>query len=577
MSSVNTQMAQLFLENLFGAKPDGYILVWSLPSKASRWGLAPAALAKGLEKQAKSEVYVGVGLAPKNFGKGKRCPADQIAGIGGVWIDFDIAGPAHKKENLPPTLEALEGLLMEGKLKPSMTVLSGNGLQAYWLFDAVWYFKTADEREAATLLSLKWTRYFQELAKKRGWAVDSVWDLARVMRLPGTFNNKDKDFPKPVLLRDVGGPRYKRQEIELMVKNVRAELPRGSLSSETVYTPTFKLKPDAAPPFDKFQALESLEPKFRATWERKRVDFTDQSPSSYDMSLSTMAAFGDWEDQEIADLLIAFRRKHGDDLKLRTDYYIRTIGKARDAVAKARAEQALFGEKEVPAGTEERPEDAAPPDKKEMLKHISALLGVEIIMVNKYLCQPAQYEIVTPSGKHLIGGVSNLIYQNQLRTVLADACGRIIPKFKSDKWDAISQGLLDAADRLSVGLENTTSGQVREWILTYLTKNSILRDWEEAYKTGCPFEKDGKIYLFLADLRKWLALDSREMTPAKTMGTMLRSFGCKSETLNFKTDKGQTSRYVWSLPDIPEVREFLAGDAEHDKPLAAEVDGKTPF
>ena len=569
MSGVNQQMAQLFFEHLFGPKPDGYILVWSLPSRASRWGLTPSQAVKGMEKLSKNEVYAGVGLAPKNFGVGKRCPADQIAGIGGVWIDFDVAGPAHKKENLPPTLEALDGLVAECPVKPSMSVLSGNGLQVYWLFNEVWYFKSADEREAATLLTLKWTRYFQEKAKKRGWAVDSVWDLARVMRMPGTFNNKDPENPKPVLLRDVPGPRYKRQEIELIVKGIRAEIPRGSLSSETVYTPTFTLKPDASPPFDKFQALDSLDPKFRATWERRRVDFTDQSPSSYDMSLATMAAFGDWEDQEIADLLIASRRKHNDDLKLRTDYYIRTIGKARDAVQKVRAEEALFEDKTAPAGAE--PGTPVALDKKQVLRHVSALLEVEIQMVNKYLCTPAQYEIVTPGGKFLIGGVSNLIYQNQLRTVLADCCGKIIPKFKDDKWRAIAQGLLDCSERLSVGLENTTSGQVREWIVTYLTKNSILRDWNEAYKTSCPFEKGGRIYLFLADLRKWLALDSREMTPAKTMGTMLRSYGCKAETMYFSTEKGSpTSRYVWMLPDTPEIREFVSGGGEEEAEPQAE-------
>ena len=46
------------------------------------------------------------------------------------------------------------------------------------------------------------------------------------------------------------------------------------------------LDPTAEPPFDKFLALCEAEPRFRQSWDRKRRDLKDSSPSAYDMALA---------------------------------------------------------------------------------------------------------------------------------------------------------------------------------------------------------------------------------------------------------------------------------------------------
>ena len=73
-----------------------------------------------------------------------------------------------------------------------------------------------------------------------------------------------------------------------------------------------------------------LDSKFRQTWKKDRPDMQDQSASSYDMALANAAVRADWPDQEVVNLLIAFRRAHGFDLKLREEYYALTIGKAKE-------------------------------------------------------------------------------------------------------------------------------------------------------------------------------------------------------------------------------------------------------
>jgi hypothetical protein len=92
---------------------------------------------------------------------------DNFAGTTVAWIDVDdLRRPA-------PVLPA------------SAVVSSGHGWHLYWTLDKV--YTRIDQVEAAT----------QALAKCLGG--DSAWDVARLMRVPGTINAKD-DNPKPCVL-----------------------------------------------------------------------------------------------------------------------------------------------------------------------------------------------------------------------------------------------------------------------------------------------------------------------------------------------------------------------------------------
>ena len=73
---------------------------------------------------------------------------------------------------------------------------------------------------------------------------------------------------------------------------------------------------------------------FARTWNRRRADFEEPDQSAYDASLAAHAIRAGWSDQEIMDLLVAHRRRHGQDLE-RLDYFQRTIGNVRDEVAES--------------------------------------------------------------------------------------------------------------------------------------------------------------------------------------------------------------------------------------------------
>ena len=327
-----------FLNHIFVAKPaDAYILLWQLRGKRSHWFRDLCHAAALVERLQDEDLYVGVGLSPSSRGPNERCKARCTVGIPALWIDLDVAGPAHQKQNLPPTIgAALE--LIPADLPPTIIVHTGHGLHCWWLFETPWLFAGTEERERGADLVRRFNSFFQHRAKERGWDVDSVSSLAQLLRIPGSTNTKISGKECAVYIYRDSAQRYGLKELQGYVdaatvdgvQNHRSLRPSITCRPECSWV---ELRPDAKPPLEKFRLLCEIEPRFRRSWEHRRRDLRDQSPSAYDQSLATFAAYVNWTDAEIVALLIAHRRKHRADLKLRQDYYRRTIEKARAAAA----------------------------------------------------------------------------------------------------------------------------------------------------------------------------------------------------------------------------------------------------
>jgi hypothetical protein len=111
----------------------------------------------------------------------------------------------------------------------------------------------------------------------------------------------------------------------------------------------FARHPDAQPPPEKFKELGALVPEFLQIWERQNPP-PDTSPSGWDWALLRYPVLASWTGQECTDLLIAYRRKHGEELKLEHDYYERTY---------ANRQRKLL-EPELATATDQPEEPAAP-------------------------------------------------------------------------------------------------------------------------------------------------------------------------------------------------------------------------
>ena len=182
-----------FLRALFGNVDAGCLTLFSIdPATGSRstdW------FDHGdLEAMADHAVKIGglrdvwFGLAPRleRLAAGRRGGKDDCVGITCVWVDIDIAGPNHKDvAGILPTLEQARELVRSFPLQPSIIVATGGGYHVYWLLDEM----VAGD-DAAVLLE-RWAATWAERAIERKVHVDNVFDLARVLRMPGTLNHKN--------------------------------------------------------------------------------------------------------------------------------------------------------------------------------------------------------------------------------------------------------------------------------------------------------------------------------------------------------------------------------------------------
>lgn len=125
--------------------------------------------------KAKTDVNTYVRITPVKSKpvQGRGLEIDS-AGTSVLWIDYDCY--SHQLEGVA-TLQNLP-------IPPTLIINSGRGLQAYWQLDR---FYTDLERIKACNKAL--------LEGLDPSAADSCYDLARVLRVPDTFNMKDPDRP----------------------------------------------------------------------------------------------------------------------------------------------------------------------------------------------------------------------------------------------------------------------------------------------------------------------------------------------------------------------------------------------
>jgi putative DNA primase/helicase len=134
--------------------------------------------------------------------------------IPGLWLDCDLGYGAHKASTLPSTDTEALAFLDNLPAPPSVIIHSGGGLHAYWLFKEPERLTTEAERATMAQLSHQFTRTVVQAGTERGWTLDALGDLARVLRPPGTINHK---YGKPVAVIHESGLRYNPSDFDWLV------------------------------------------------------------------------------------------------------------------------------------------------------------------------------------------------------------------------------------------------------------------------------------------------------------------------------------------------------------------------
>jgi len=152
--------------------------------------------------QAGRNAFFGVA----KYKTGDNRTKENVLGLKAFWLDVDC-GPA-KAEPDPKTgrpdgyvdqkagLEALRSFCKNVGLPTPTLVNSGGGIHAYWPLE-----ETVPRRDWEAV-----AERFKEVCRTQNFYVDNaVFEVARVLRVPGTFNFKQEE-PRPVEFIHVGKP-----------------------------------------------------------------------------------------------------------------------------------------------------------------------------------------------------------------------------------------------------------------------------------------------------------------------------------------------------------------------------------
>ena len=124
-------------------------------------------------------LYFGIHTCSVNKGMRQRATIDTIDAINCLFAEFDLA-KGQQPEHL---LEAINQL----DVAPSVIIFSGGGYHCYWLLEQTYFIDSEDARQRIIDIQYAWDDFTT--------GDNHVKDLARVLRIPGTYNRKPEYAP----------------------------------------------------------------------------------------------------------------------------------------------------------------------------------------------------------------------------------------------------------------------------------------------------------------------------------------------------------------------------------------------
>jgi replicative DNA helicase len=260
---------------------------WTMEGRQSFWWEAgsPTALPGG-----QRNVYFGVhptSMIPPTNPRGEVKPSREvraqlqyIAALNCLYCEYDAkdfngdkAAALAAAENMQPPA--------------SVIIDSGAGYHVYHLFSAPWVLQDDNDRAHAKRLQAAWVAY--------AGSDPQVKDLARVLRVPGTYNYKYKPARPVQFVQANFNQRYTPDQLEAVCKHLIEDenLPRATQSPRNTTSHDDK----------KRYALAALDREVAAILRTPAHKWHDALRDSA-IRLGTLAATGALDDQQIVDELL---------------------------------------------------------------------------------------------------------------------------------------------------------------------------------------------------------------------------------------------------------------------------------
>jgi len=485
-----------------------------------------------------------------------RGTAAQVVGIPGLWADLDVKEGAFESKDAAAEFAT-------AVLAPTVLVDSGNGVHAYWLFENPLIFADSAAQEHAAGMTKAWLDHLQAAAPE-GVALDPVSDLARVLRLPGTYNVKREHAVAVKTILHEPEQRYMPGQIEQMLGVIR---PRRVVSPKQA-TGTVDLLAQA--PERLLQLVQDDEADFAAIWNRKgfpsgarRNEKPD--PSSWCFQLVRDMVLAGFSDQDITDALIHYRRRHEDPPKDER-WYVEDPARIRAKLEAEIEQQKAVDELQEaikaihsPQETQEQAQEATeapagtpgPPEPSEgfrRLRTVCKSVGmpeiVRVVQLGKGDPQDVVLSLHLADGQKLgIGAPARILSLTHMQGTLL-ASGYMPLGCKPRDWAPVATAIL--ALREYVDLPPREDEIRRQAQIYYRT--SGMTDWNRACHERRPFERDEKVWLNRDEFVRWLLTTARTESDWKRVEVhaALRRIA-ERWTFTYEWQENHSTRSFWGI------------------------------
>jgi putative DNA primase/helicase len=179
------------------------------------------------------DVYLGVN--PRTGKGGKK---ENVRWLCVFHSEVDYGATGHKKSPNHQTYDEVLKLIQDFRPEPTLIVHSGGGFHCYWVLQSP---LNVNEYGIETLENIN-----KSLSLRLGGDAGTQ-DISRVLRVPGTYNFKDPDNPRPVKLIFNSGRKYVYEDFkeflsqEKIIKEKSSQKPRAILSNPKAQNEKFEL------------------------------------------------------------------------------------------------------------------------------------------------------------------------------------------------------------------------------------------------------------------------------------------------------------------------------------------------
>jgi hypothetical protein len=572
-----------FLNLLWQYKPEEqYVLIWTAPNKQSHWFTDLETAGGFVANVTTLDVYVGLGLSHVDRGPARRVKSEEVSAICGIGTDLDLRSEAHGIKPLPGTLaEALSVLPKD--VPPTIVLSTGNGAHAWWLFKEPIVFDSDEERAEVARVTARWHTMLRIQSAAKGWAYDRLSDLARILRIPGTQNLKDRAHPKPVAVYSRTDRFYNLSDLEEYLNDTETPDPEEEERAAREWKERFADKPlkiDLAATIPQEMLDAWMDPansdvrfalRFRNTWERRRDNLKDPSQSGYDLALADFGIEAGLSEQQIVDLIIHHRRLHRLKPRNRLDYYQRTIARAEKRTGGRAAHNPTTGPA-APTGAQGAPEDrqatddTTPPPpptpeqeasrKAAICAGISLVLTVNVMRLVQITGKDSQYRMELAEGHKIeFPTVNKFLSMECVASAIADKVRKRIPRIKPKKWEEVQQMMLDALYVMEGTEEMQWEGAARMYLQHYLVETNPIPaiEGQRLQEQRKPMVIDGRISVCASSVLNYVNKTWFQNLSVKNIAGMMAAIGAESRRVRSSKHKDQTR---WLLP----LEEFNPAD-----------------